>query len=42
MKIKSAKSFRYWYKNLTPARKQAAQFWDEHLSDFVKNNLWFL
>lgn len=30
MKIKSAKSFRQWYKNLTPARKQAAKFWDEN------------
>lgn len=30
MKIKSAKSFRNWYKNLTPARKHAAHFWDEN------------
>lgn len=32
MKIKSAKTFRQYYKNLTPARQQAAQFWDE---DFI-------
>jgi hypothetical protein len=30
MKIKSAKSFRYWYKNLIPARRQAANLWDEN------------
>src|SRR5690554_6489474 len=30
MKIKSAKSFRQWYKNLIPARKHAAQYWDEN------------
>lgn len=30
MKIKSAKSFRQWYKNLIPVRKHAAQYWDEN------------
>jgi hypothetical protein len=30
MKIKSAKSFRTWYKNLIPARKQADFLWDEN------------
>ena len=30
MKIKSAKSFRNWYKNLTPARRQADLYWDEN------------
>jgi hypothetical protein len=39
MKIKSAKSFRYWYKNLTSARKQAAQFWDENFIGTQHNDL---
>ena len=39
MKIKSAKSFRQWYKNLTPARKQAAQFWDENFIGTQHNDL---
>jgi hypothetical protein len=42
MKIKSVKLFYKWYKNLTAARKQAAHFENEHLSDFGKNILWFL
>ncbi len=39
MKIKSTKSFRQWYKNLTPARKQAAQFWDENFIGTQYNDL---
>ncbi len=39
MKIKSAKSFRQWYKNLTTARKQAAQFWDENFIGTQHNDL---
>lgn len=39
MKIKSAKSFRYWYKNLTPARQQASQFWDENFIGTQYNDL---
>jgi hypothetical protein len=30
MRIKSAKSFRKWYKNLWPSRRQADEFWDEN------------
>ena len=30
MKIKSAKSFRQWYKNLIPGRKNAPQYYDEN------------
>lgn len=30
MKIKSAKSFRQWYKNLIPGRKHAPQYYDEN------------
>jgi hypothetical protein len=39
MKIKSAKSFREWYKNLTPARRQAAQNWDENFIGVQHNEL---
>jgi len=39
MKIKSARSFRNWYKNLIPARKQAAQFWDENFIGNQHNDL---
>tara|TARA_R110000850_G_scaffold218852_3_gene344462 strand:+ start:60282 stop:60557 length:276 start_codon:yes stop_codon:yes gene_type:complete len=31
MKIKSAKSFWLWYKNLISARKHVPQYWDENL-----------
>lgn len=39
MKIKSAISFRKWYKNLTPARKHASQFWDENFIGAQHNDL---
>ena len=39
MKIKSAKAFRKWYKDLTPARKHASQFWDENFIGAQHNNL---
>lgn len=39
MKIKGAKSFRKWYKNLTTARQQASQFWDENFIGTQHNNL---
>nr|WP_199156038.1 hypothetical protein [Pedobacter sp. ASV2] len=39
MKIKSAKSFREWYKNLTPARQHAAQNWDENFIGVQHNEL---
>lgn len=39
MKIKSAISFRKWYKNLTLARKHASQFWDENFIGAQHNDL---
>ncbi|MBD0824436.1 sacsin N-terminal ATP-binding-like domain-containing protein [Aestuariibaculum marinum] len=39
MKIKSAKSFRNWYKNLTPARRNANQYWDENFIGAQHNEL---
>ncbi len=39
MKIKSVRSFRKWYKNLTPARKHATKFWDENFIGTQHNNL---
>lgn len=39
MKIKSAKAFRKWYKDLTPARKHASRFWDENFIGAQHNNL---
>jgi len=39
MKIKSIQSFRQWYKNLTPARKEASQFWDENFMGVQHNDI---
>lgn len=39
MKIKSAISFRKWYKNLTSARKHVSQFWDENFIGAQHNDL---
>jgi len=39
MKIKSAKSFRQWYKNLIPGRKHAPQYYDENFMGVQHKNL---
>ncbi len=39
MKIKSIQSFRQWYKNLTPARKEASQFWDANFMGVQYNDI---
>lgn len=37
MKIKSAKSFQQWYKNLIPARHHATEYWDENFIGVLNN-----
>lgn len=39
MNIKSAKTFREWYKNLTPARVQASEYWDADFMGAQHNDL---